>query len=62
MPIIELKIWIEKELENSSLKHYLNSEDFDILSAKEDDNLFALHSKKPSRFVLKVKAEGDKIN
>lgn len=45
MPEVILKIWIEKELENGSLKHYLNSEDFEIMSSKEEDNAFAMKCK-----------------
>lgn len=46
MPKIQLTIIIEKELENGSFKHFLNSEDFEVYSTKEDDNTFSLVVKK----------------
>jgi len=49
MPIINLKIIIEKELENGSFKHYLNSEDFDVYSTKEDEETFSMVTKQPKK-------------
>jgi hypothetical protein len=46
MPTIIIKINIEKELENSSFKHFLNDQDFDVYSSKEDDTNFTLIQKK----------------
>jgi hypothetical protein len=49
MPIINIKLIIEKELENGSFKHYLNSEDFEVYSTKEDEETFSIVAKKPKQ-------------
>lgn len=49
MPIINIKLIIEKELENGSFKHYLNYEDFDVYSTKEDEETFSMVVKAPKK-------------
>lgn len=44
MPIITLKLWIENEQKQKNYKHFLNHEDFDIISSKEDEELFAMQA------------------
>lgn len=45
MPIVNIKLNIEHDLENGSYKHYLNHVDFEVFSAKEDETLFSLVKK-----------------
>ncbi len=42
MPIITIRIWVEKYSEKDSKKHYLNHQDYEVISSKEDDDLFAM--------------------
>lgn len=43
MPIITIKLIVEKETECS--KHLFNHEDFEVYSTKEEDNTFTLVAK-----------------
>lgn len=54
MPTITLTINIEKDLEDSSYKHFLNHENYTVYSSEEDKNNFTMVSKEVKRVEVVV--------
>jgi len=53
MPIINIKIIVETEKETEVYKHFLNHQNFDVYSIKEDEKMFAMVTKKINKHVNK---------
>lgn len=45
MPIIKLELIVERDSENTLKKHFLNHEDFEVYSTKENEELFTMVAK-----------------